>query len=149
LVDFSNLRNRPLGVVQVQNPITFRVAGKGGLMLNLPQKRNNRKDEIQTAEDGKHTPKTPTISTLEEKQVTLWDLGDDSRSWLLEASKIISRKWFEQQDEAGKPGSNIGAVLKRSVDEMEGRLVKHTWKLCTVLENETRKVLLEYRVIEK
>jgi hypothetical protein len=117
-------------------------------MLNLPQKRKNRKDKIQTAEAGKHTPKTPTTSALEEKQVALWDL-DDYWSWLLEASKIISQKWFEQQDEAGKPGSNIGDIPKGSVDEMEGRLVKHTWKLCTVLENETRKVLLEYRVIEE
>jgi hypothetical protein len=38
---------------------------------------------------------------------------------------------------------NQGVILviypRESVDEIKGRLVKHTWKFCTVLENETKK----------
>lgn len=116
------------------------LAGKGGLKLNLPQKLM-QKDQGKTAsaaEDGKRTPKTPTTSDLENKPVSSWNL-DDVRSWLLETSRTISRKWFEQQDEAGVPGSNIGEIPRGTVDEMEGRLVQDTLKLCSVLENETKR----------
>ncbi len=115
------------------------LAGKGGLMLNLPQ-RNQNKKQNGTGEDVKNsTPKTPTTSALEEKAVSSWDL-DDVRSWLLEASRIISKKWFNRQDEVGKPGSSVGAeIVEGTVEEMEGRLVQHTLKLCTVLENEIMK----------
>lgn len=117
------------------------LAGKGGLKLNLPQKRmmnQNQGKKSAVIEDGKRTPRTPTASKLEEKAVTLWNL-DEARSWLLEASRIIAKKWFAQQKEAGVPGSNIGDIPKGTEDEMEGRLVQHTLKLCSVLETEMKK----------
>ena len=119
------------------------LAGKGGLKLNLPQQSNTttQQKQQQLNQNGKkspRTPKTPTPSDLEEKAVTLWNL-DDVRSWLLLASRTIAQKWFQQQDAAGVPGSNVGDIPKGSTDEMEGRLVQHVLTLCSVLETELTK----------
>ncbi len=122
------------------------LAGKGGLKLNLPQKRKHSTMDINKADGGSANTgniqnggkKTPTTLEIENKSVKTWNL-DDARTWLLEASRIIAQKWFEQQDEAGKPGSTVGNIPKGTADEIEGNLVQYSLKLCNVLENEMKK----------
>ena len=63
-----------------------------------------------------------------------WHLHD-IRSWLLEASRTISRKWFSQQQDVSK--TCISSVKAETMEEIEGRLVLHIFHLCDVLEYET------------
>ncbi len=130
------------------------LAGQGGLKLNLPQHQYN-KQQIQKDEKkedgGNHgkqtvsspkTPKTPTPSDLENKPLVTWNL-DDVRSWLLETSRNIAKKWFEQQNDTEKGGNNsdvnIQQIPRGRADEMEGRLVQHSLKICSMLEGEIKK----------
>ena len=77
---------------------------------------------------------------FETKLAATWDL-DDCRSWLMEASKSIAKMWSEAQkhnipgDTSANPMSNIPKGTK---DELEGKLVDHTLKICEFLESELK-----------
>ena len=79
-----------------------------------------------------------TGSPFETKLASQWDL-DDCRSWLMEASKSIAKTWSEApaQTNGSIESSNIPKGTK---DELEGKLVDHTLKLCEFLESELKGV---------
>ncbi len=106
------------------------LAGKGGVFLNTEEKKKG--DELKSSLTSHLGP-----SKLELQAASTWTL-DDTRSWLLQASKNIAKQWHELQKEESKPGSKIkpGSVPKGSLAEMEGVLVQHTLTLCGVLEQE-------------
>jgi len=92
------------------------MAGKGGLLLNPPNKDQHSDDVLQNVK-----------SSFEEKIASSWDL-DSCRSWLLQASNSIAQQWSDR-------GIN-GKASTESMSEMEGRLVQHTLTICNMLENE-------------
>ena len=108
------------------------LAGSSGIFLNVP--------EGTTAENTKSTEdENILLSDLEKKPASTWTL-DDTRSWLLDASKVIATQWYERQKEEIKPGSKIlnESLPKGSRAEMEGLLVQHTLTLCGFLEDELK-----------
>lgn len=117
------------------------LAAKHSLMLNFHQqnlmeinkenKSNNIFNKPKTTSKFS-TPRSHTTSAIEEKLVSLWDLHD-IRTWLLEASSTISRKWLDQQNEIAKANQSVESMTK---DDMEGRLMQYIFKLCDVLQNE-------------
>ncbi len=106
------------------------LAGKGGVFLNTEEKK--KEDKLKSSVSTKPPP-----TKLELQPASTWNL-DDTRSWLLHASKNIAKQWHELQKEETKPGSKIklGSIPKGSLAEMEGMLVSHTQTLCVVLEKE-------------
>ncbi len=88
------------------------LAGKGGLFLNT---ENSKKDELKPKAEN-------PLNETEKKPVSTWNL-DDTRSWLLEASKSIARQWHKTSS-------------KGTLAEIEGGLVQHTLTLCSQLEQE-------------
>lgn len=87
------------------------LAGKNGVFLDTDKKESSRADQ-------------PT-SEVERKPVSSWSL-DDTRSWLLEASKTIAKQWHKTSP-------------KGTLAEIEGLLVQHTLTLCSKLEEEITK----------
>lgn len=88
------------------------LAGKGGLFLNT---ENAKKEESLTNSQA-------PMNEAEKKPVSTWNL-DDTRSWLLEASKSIAKQWHKTSP-------------KGTLAEIEGSLVQHTLTLCSLLEQE-------------
>ncbi len=88
------------------------LAGKGGLFLNT---ENSKTDELKSKAE------TP-LNETEKKPVSTWNL-DDTRSWLLEASKSIAQQWHKTSS-------------KGTLAEIQGELVQHTLTLCSQLEQE-------------
>jgi len=77
---------------------------------------------------------------------------DDCKSWMIEATKSIARTWVEMQQsssvtnvtaDSSKTTASANnasvAIPKGTKDELEGRLVNHTLKLCEYLESELHK----------
>jgi len=119
---------------------------------NTNSARANKRSEMHSSslagEDGgflntdgmkKENETGAVLSEWQKKPASSWTL-DDTRSWLLEASKSIAKQWHERQKEENKPGSKImqGSVPKGTLGEMEGMLVQHALTLCSVLENELK-----------
>ena len=106
------------------------LAGKGGVFLNTEEKKKG--DDLKSSSSSQLS-----TSKLELQPASSWTL-DETRSWLLQASKNIAKQWHELQKEETKPGSKIkpGSIPKGSLAEMEGMLVQHTLALCGVLETE-------------
>jgi len=75
------------------------------------------------------------ISSSEKKSASLWDL-DDTRSWLLEASGTIARKWEQKNNNARSRGIPDNSIPQGSREEIEGNLVQHSLTLCDLMENE-------------
>lgn len=109
------------------------LAGGSGVFLNDSQ-TNHAMDESKPSVD-----ENSLLNDLEKKPASTWTL-DDTRSWLLDASKNIAKQWYERQREELKPGSKImnGSLPKGSRAEMEGLLVQHTLTLCGFLEEELK-----------
>lgn len=93
-----------------------------------------------------------SLAPFELKPAKEWNL-DDCRSFLVEASKIIAKKWVDAANEsksaAGtlnqnksnnstiiKQKNNAQNIPKGSRDELEGKMVAHTLTLCDHLEKE-------------
>lgn len=79
---------------------------------------------------------------FETKLAATWDL-DDCRSWLMESSKSIAKIWSEAHknasaDKALLPAAADTNIPKGTKDELEGKLVEHTLKLCEFLESELK-----------
>lgn len=91
--------------------------------------------------------KSPSVTgqPFETKAAATWDM-DDCKSWMIEATKSIAQSWIEAQQSSGinaesksNGTSNNGmAIPKGTRDELEGRLVEHTLKLCEYLEGEMK-----------
>jgi hypothetical protein len=92
------------------------LAGKGGLQLDLSAVKEEKEEQL---------------SSVAQKPATTWDL-DDSRSWLLEASRSIAQQWIQDRKN-GMPGIPDGAQ-----EELEGKLVEHAIVLCNGLEAELK-----------
>lgn len=86
----------------------------------------------------------------EKKEAKVWNL-DDCRSWLVEASKIIAKKWVDMNEQANTMKNPVAnekvsnqkgietiskSIPKGSRDELEGKMVFHTLTLCDHLEKE-------------
>mmetsp|Transcript_23083 Transcript_23083/g.43673 ORF Transcript_23083/g.43673 Transcript_23083/m.43673 type:complete len:572 (+) Transcript_23083:731-2446(+) len=122
------------------------LAGKGGLQLDTTVMSHggvgggNRKSPNQSR----------TGQPFETKPSATWDM-DDCKSWMIEATKSIARFWVESQQASGTSvtaesktnGNNNNnpamAIPKGTKDELEGRLVEHTLKICEYLESEQKK----------
>jgi hypothetical protein len=87
------------------------LAGKNGVFLDTEKKETSSADQ-------------PT-SEVERKPLSSWSL-DDTRSWLLEASRTIAKQWHKTSP-------------KGTLAEIEGLLVQHTLTLCSKLEEEITK----------
>lgn len=96
------------------------LAGKGGLFLNTEGDK-----KLEHASVKEDVP----ISDCEKKPASSWDI-DDVRSFLLEASKVIAKKWYTDKSVE----SNVTAP--KSLAELEGILVQNALLLCSVLEDE-------------
>jgi hypothetical protein len=109
------------------------LAGGSGVFLNGPEPSRLVEESKSSAEENL------LLSDLEKKPASTWTL-DDTRSWLLDASKTIANQWYERQREELKPGSKIvnGSTPKGTRAEMEGLLVQHTLTLCGFLEEELK-----------
>jgi len=77
------------------------------------------------------------ISTTEKKSASKWDL-DDARSWLLEASRRIARKWKQQESDQTADDMSKRGIPQGSTEELEGKLVGHTLTLCDIMETELK-----------
>lgn len=125
-----------------------KLAGKGGLLLDF--------SNVSTVQDPKSTPgrsssdtaggggaagggkvDSPSTSVgiqnaLEEATAATWDL-EHCRSWLLEVSRRIAQQWVEERSKGTAAAKRIPAG---TLEELEGRLVEHTFTLCEQLEEE-------------
>lgn len=109
------------------------LAGSSGVFLNDTQTSLEDDSKSSSVDDNL------LLSDLEKKPASTWTL-DDTRSWLLDASKNIAKQWHERQIEELKPGSKVvnGSTPKGTKAEMEGLLVQHTLTLCGFLEEELK-----------
>lgn len=108
------------------------LAGSSGIFLNAPEQKLT--DDAQSSKND-----IELLNDLENKPASSWTL-DDTRTWLLDASKNIAKLWYERQREEIKPGSKVvnASLPKGSRAEMEGLLVQHTLTLCGFLEEELK-----------
>lgn len=126
---------------QLQHTCT--ISGKGGLLLDTTAVSHGG------IGGGALSTTTATQSTtgqpFESKTAATWDL-DDCRSWMMEASKSIARTWSESQQSAIDKSYSIDSkesnnIPKGTRDELEGKLVEDTLKLCEFLESELNTAL--------
>lgn len=116
------------------------LAGKGGLLLDTTVISHGGVGGVATNEKP-----LVTGQPFETKAAAAWDM-DDCKSWMIEATKSIARSWVEAQQSSeitaeSKNGTNnpAMAIPKGTKDELEGRLVEHTLKLCEYLESEAKR----------
>jgi hypothetical protein len=100
------------------------LAGKGGLLLDYSDMDN--KSSKSAAEKAIHSPSNGVDVN---KQAASWEL-EDCRRWLLEASRQIAQEWSEAREQ------KVEGVPSGTLEELEGRLVEHTFTLCEHLELE-------------
>ncbi|KAL7537164.1 hypothetical protein ACHAXR_008648 [Thalassiosira sp. AJA248-18] len=115
------------------------LAGKGGLLLDTTVLSNGGVGGGSL--DEKSPKESITGQPFETKTAATWDM-DDCKSWMIEATKSIARSWVEaQQSSTVTNGTNNPAMAtpKGTKDELEGRLVEHSLKLCEYLESELKK----------
>eukprot|EP00535_Pseudo-nitzschia_heimii_P012468 CAMPEP_0197193442 /NCGR_PEP_ID=MMETSP1423-20130617/27174_1 /TAXON_ID=476441 /ORGANISM="Pseudo-nitzschia heimii, Strain UNC1101" /LENGTH=815 /DNA_ID=CAMNT_0042646631 /DNA_START=103 /DNA_END=2550 /DNA_ORIENTATION=+ len=93
-----------------------KLAGKGGLLLDMESVKNQNKGN---GDD----------SSLTKKTISSWTL-DDCRSWLMEVSRTVAQEWV---DERKKGAKNIPEGTR---EELEGKMVEHSIALCDTLEAE-------------
>lgn len=116
------------------------ISGKGGLLLDTTAVSHGGIGGGALAATSTHHS---TGLPFESKLAATWDL-DDCRSWLMEASKSIAKMWSEAQqsspvDKASLPApTETSNKPKGTKDELEGKLVEHTLKLCEFLESELK-----------
>jgi hypothetical protein len=108
------------------------VTANGGFTVTS---RNDAKSSSEPSSGTTNKNPSSSVSELESKAVSLWNL-DDTRSWLLEASRSIARQWYEQSLNDNKASIAPSSVI--SLDEIEGHLVQHTLDLCELLESELK-----------
>mmetsp|Transcript_22363 Transcript_22363/g.48498 ORF Transcript_22363/g.48498 Transcript_22363/m.48498 type:complete len:783 (-) Transcript_22363:88-2436(-) len=115
------------------------LAGKGGLLLDATVVSHG-------GVGGGSRKESITGQPFETKTVATWDL-DDCKSYMIEATKSIARSWVESQQSSGSTvtaESKNGAINpamampKGTTDELEGRLVEHTLKICEYLESQLK-----------
>lgn len=97
--------------------------------------RNEAKSLSEHNDGAPNAISSSYVSELELKPVALWNL-DDTRSWLLEASRLIARQWHGNYQH-----ENAASVAPQPItplDELEGKLVQQTLVLCDVLETELK-----------
>lgn len=110
------------------------LAGRGGLLLDFSavETKSNHSAVSAAASAATSTSNSPTNATGDagiSKPAVTWDL-DDCRRWLLEASRQIAQEWSEAN------GKKVEGIPSGSQEELEGRLVEHTFELCEHLETE-------------
>lgn len=116
------------------------LAGKGGLLLDMTAVTHGG------VGGGALNATSASIGgrsglPFESKAAASWNL-DDCKSWMMEASKSIARQWseFYQSSEAifnvESKNNPAMAIPKGTNDELEGKLVEHTLKLCEYIESE-------------
>jgi hypothetical protein len=129
------------------------LAGKGGLLLDVASAVAAKSAPVSSATTssspsanagggGGNAAGGAPVSSLEHKPISLWDL-DDCRTWLLEVSRNIAELWYEAgktiKKEAGAPDkASSSKIPQGSREELEGRLVEHTFTLCDQLEQEMK-----------
>lgn len=115
------------------------LAGKGGLLLDTTVVSHGG---VGGGALDSSTKPASTGQPFESKAAATWDLSD-CRSWMMEASKSIAKQWSESQQSTGLKEAAVGAtkmaVPKGTRDELEGKLVEDTLKLCEYLESELNK----------
>lgn len=123
------------------------LAGKGGLLLDTTVVSHG--GVAGGALDQKLVKGSITGQPWESKPSATWDM-DDCKGWMIEATKSIARSWVEAQQSSGvavaaeskNGGTNNSkpamAVPKGTKDELEGRLVEHTLKICEYLETQLK-----------
>jgi hypothetical protein len=110
------------------------VTANGGFVVSS---RSDAQSSLQSSSDNCSQNPSSTISEHESKAVSLWNL-DDTRSWLLEASRAIARQWNEQREHDNKNLVNDTKPVS-TLDELEGKFVEYTLVLCELLETELKK----------
>jgi len=114
------------------------LAGKGGLLLDTTVVSHGG------VAGGAFNSKIDTTKGLpfETKAAATWNL-DDCKNWMIEASKSIARQWSEYNQSSNtdfsvdsKTNNTAMIIPKGTRDELEGKLVEHTLKLCEFLEGE-------------
>jgi len=133
-----------------------KLAGKGGLLLDFSEvkttKDKKKNNGGNTPVDNSHHSGTSSSNNmngaaspssasalqnaLEEKPYATWDL-ESCRSWLLEASRRIAQQWVEDRSKSSGSSSNKNSnIPSGTLEELEGKLVEHSFTLCEQLEAE-------------
>jgi len=113
-----------------ENPNTSLVKHKALHSLAFATKRNGNGNGNGIVDDS-------LSSVTEKKSASSWNL-DDARSWLLEASRRIARKWKQQESNQDGDAISKAAIPHGSTEEIEGKLVAHTLTLCDLMEIELK-----------
>lgn len=98
---------------------------------------NVKRESLHGATLARKTMVDSPMSATEAKSASLWDL-DDTRSWLLETSRTIARKWELKNQNARSRGISDSTTPQGRREEIEGKLVEHTLTLCDLMENELK-----------
>ena len=120
------------------------LAGKGGIFITTPSKgkdESSKSGEAKGGSSGSPSSAAPaSTSAVEMKPAPSWDM-DDCRSWLLDASRSIARQWVDARrtgETTGTAAKIAGPIPDGSLDELEGKLVEHTFSICEMLENDMK-----------
>lgn len=107
------------------------LAGKGGLLLDT---KVVSQGGVGGGLSDNSYKESITGQPFEKKAAATWDL-DDCKSWMIEATKSIAQTWVSSA--AAEPNGNNNPTMtipKGTKDELEGRLIDHSLKLCEYLE---------------
>lgn len=132
-------RNAMHNTTAASKGTTFSSSSSLAASSNITKTKNTEESKIPTSAIA---ATAPTISEdnsnndLDTKPAATWDI-DDVRTWLLQTSRSIARQWvYTSSKNAASDEATTASIPTGSLDELEGKLVEYTFKLCDELENE-------------